>query len=217
MKLKDINILELYHNWCKGSGHFEAFVRSGPFVSLKYFDDIEIETPIEKNKDIFNILEKYIDLEEKALIIIDIDGTSAMEIGYKLNTEFNLWPIITFNFLLHPYGLVGDKEFISSLIHYGNLLKSDDISDVVILLDYNRFNDSEIEEVKLKNTFNNQYEFSEEDLPNVEMLISLNYKKVVYFCDNNEKEDVKYYLEYLKNNNIIVEVVSLKQGVNKYE
>lgn len=208
MNLKEVNILDLYHKWCYGSEHLEPFVRSGPFVSLKYFEDIKIDTPKERDGIFYEKIEKYIDLKEKVLMIIDIDGITAMEIGYKLNINHNLWPIIIFNFLLHPYGLVGDNEFISALVYYGNKLKDGNIKDKIILLDYNRFSD--IDENKLSETFNNQYEFSEEDLPNIEMLMSLGYEKVLYFFENHVKEDIKYYLEYLENNNIKIESVSLK-------
>lgn len=210
MNLKEIDILELYHKWCLGSGYFEAFIRSGPFVSLKYFDNMRVEVPKEKDKGFFYIIEKYLEVDEKQLILIDIDGTLAMEIGYKINKKYNLWPIIIFNFLLHPYGLVGDNDFINALIYYGNLLSNENLKDILILLDYNRFND--VEENKFKECFNNQYEFSEEDLPNVEMINTLKYSKVLCFYQDDEKEDIKYYLEYLRNNNILVESVKLSEN-----
>lgn len=212
MNLKEVNVLELYNKWCFGSGYFEPFIRTGPFVSLKYFEDMKLETPKEKDKNYFEKIREYISTDEETLIMIDVDGVLAMELGCKLNKMFNLWPIIAFNFLLHPYGLVGDKEFINSLFYYGETLKSSNINKVVMLLDYNRFSD--VEEKHLETVFNNQYELSEEDLPNIEMLNALNYKKVLYFCEETEKDDIKHYLEYLKNNNIVVESISLKQGVN---
>ncbi|MHC1684944.1 MAG: hypothetical protein AB6733_18715 [Clostridiaceae bacterium] len=212
MNLKEVNVLELYNKWCFGSGYFEPFIRTGPFVSLKYFQDMKLEAPREKDKTYFEKIRKYINTNEETLIIIDVDGVLAMELGYKLNKIFNLWPIIVFNFLLHPYGLVGDKEFINSLFYYGQSLKSDNTNKVVMLLDHNRF--SNVEESHLVTVFNNQYELSEEDLPSIEMLNTLKYKKVLYFCEEIEKEDIKYYLEYLRNNNIVVESISLKQGVN---
>lgn len=207
MNFKEVNILDSYHKWCLGSGYFEGFIRTGPFVSLKYFNDIKLEIPKEKSKNFYEKIEEHINFKDKTLIIIDIDGASAMEIGYKLNINYNLWPVIVFNFLLHPYGVVGDNEFINALIYYGNILKIENIRDVVMILDYNRFGD--IGKDHLKETFNNQYELSDEDLPDIEMLSTLGYTKVLYFCENDEKEDIKYYLEHLKNNNIIVENIRL--------
>lgn len=209
MNLKEINILELYNKWCFGSGYFEPFVRSGPFVSLKYYEDINLVSPKEIDKGYLSQIEKHIiDENNDTLVIIDLSGTLAIEIGYKLNKKLNFWPVIIFNFLLHPYGIVGDKEFINSLVYYGEAIRNSDENKIALIIDYNRFSD--IDTDNMEDIFNNQYEFSEEDLPSSEMLNTLNYKKVLYFCEEKEKEDIKYYLEYLRSNDIKVEIISLK-------
>lgn len=73
-----------------------------------------------------------------------------------LQNNLDIKPILTFNILFHPYGLIGNEDFISNLLLYGNKLTTIDPKGYVFILDNERYlSESDGTE---ENFFNNQYE-----------------------------------------------------------
>jgi hypothetical protein len=208
-KLSEIDFLQVYSKWNKGLDSFKCFFRATNFVTLKHYPDFELNKVPEEGGEYFDIisnqLKKY--SPQDTLFLIDITGNEAIRIAYFVRKMFSLAPILAFNGVLHPFGLIGDKNYISNLIGYGMLIEDMDKKGHLLVLDHDRFDDYSDEE--LKENFNNQYELGEEDLPSVEMLDLLGYNKVVYMYEQDEKEDMVCYLEHLSENNIYVEKVEL--------
>ncbi|EDS76643.1 hypothetical protein CBC_A0217 [Clostridium botulinum C str. Eklund] len=203
--LRQIDIRNLYRNYRKVSKKLNCFFRSTPFVSLKHYPDFIISNNLKevivKNEVISNV-------KEDTLIIVDLPFGEALTLGYMLNKDYDASFVLSLNFMFHPYGLVGTKEDIQTLINVGLNLKQDVQNKYVFILDNNRYFQeySTIKDVP-KEKFNNQYEITYEDLPTAEILNELNIKKVfVYYRDL--KEDIKSYLEYLKESSL--EVITLK-------
>ncbi|SFB43184.1 hypothetical protein [Clostridium frigidicarnis] len=210
MNLKDCNFKFLYRKWKDNSGPFECFIRSGPFVSLQTYDNFHINTCI--NKDLYkkhkSTISKILDIDlTSTFLILDIPLDIGLEIGYVLNNMFKIKPILNLNFLFHPYGLVGNKTSIESLIKCGLNLDSICPSAYVLLLDYNRYDDFPKNLYKVR--LNNQYELTLDDLPHSSTLKELNYSKVVIFTMNKIKEDISYYLNTINKdlNTFILEVI----------
>ncbi len=208
-KLSDIDLFQVYSKWNNGLNTFKCFFRSTNFVSLKHFPDFQLNTVPDDGGEYFKIIssqmEKY-SLEE-TLFIIDITGTEAIRTAFFIRKLFLLAPTLVFNGVLHPFGLIGDSDYISYLLGYGMLIEDINIKGHLVVLDHNRFGEYSDEE--LKENFNNQYELGEEDLPSVEMLNLLGYNKVVYIYEVDEKEDLECYLEHLSQNNICVDKVNI--------
>lgn len=202
--LKDIDMYKIYLKWRNNSNRFECFVKSTPFVSLKHYTDFRLEEmsispSIHKIHDeIYNIISKY-DLNT-TLFILDTNELSIVKIGFLLQVH-NIKPILTFNFMFHPYGAIGSKNFISNLVYFGERLNINEVKGYIFLLDNERYSDEE--DIHLnENTFNNQYEITEEDLPTMEFLKEIKYTSCVYIYSNKIKEDINCYLDYLNSNNI---------------
>lgn len=209
MKLRDVDAIEVYHSWLYNAGYFECFVRTGPFTSLKHYKDFELMEPcagISDNlkRQVLEIIEKY-DLGS-TLFILDMPDDICLKVGAFLNNEASVKPILVFNFLLHDFGLVGTKDFINALVVCGKTLEKSIPKSYAMILDYNRFQDFTSEE--LLKGFNNQYEITDEDVPDSPMLKELGYEVVVYIGMGDVKEDMKYYMEYLEQEKI---------GVAKYK
>jgi hypothetical protein len=171
---------------------------------MKHFPDFEMEEiNIDKDKT-YNKISNFLNSceIEDYIILIDIPGEQAVKQGYLLNNFNNIKPVLTFNFLLHEFGLVGSKAFINNLVKCGTSLKDVEPDTYAFILDYERYQN--FTEEQLTRGFNNQYEIVDENLPSVEMLEALNFKKVVYFCESEVKEDVSFYLDYLEKNGIEV-------------
>lgn len=208
-KLSEIDLFEVYTKWNYDLDAYKCFCRSTNFVSLKHYPDFELSQVPAKGGEYFNeishIIKKY--SFKDTLFLLDINGTEAIKTAFFIRKEFMLAAILIFNGVLHPYGLIGDKEYISYLLGYG--LKNEDIDKqgYLLVLDHNRY--SEYTDEELKKNFNNQYELGEEDLPSVEMLNSQGYRTVVYIYEHVEKEDLTCYLEYLSQANVNVEKVQI--------
>lgn len=139
------------------------------------------------------------------MFIFDFPSGDTLTQGVLFYEHHHFKPILNMHFMLHPYGMVGSKEFINLLLSAGSHFISKQTSGYVFLLDYNRFSEPTEEDYELR--FNNQYEISDEDLPDVEMLNALQYKQVVYFYKTTIKEDVQPYFEYLKQHHFLVEML----------
>jgi len=208
-KLSEIDLFHVYSKWNTGLEAFKCFCRSTNFVSLKHYPDFQLSEVPEDGGDYFQTissqLKKY--SFEDTLFLLDITGTEAIRTAYFSRKIFSLAPILVFNGVLHPFGLIGDRNYISYLIGYGMQNEEINKKGHLFVLDYNRF--GEYSDDELKENFNNQYELGEEDLPSIEMLDLLGYNKVVYIYEHNEKEDLACYLEHLSQSNINVEKVDI--------
>ncbi|MDP4089867.1 MAG: hypothetical protein Q8930_11430 [Bacillota bacterium] len=212
MNLRDIDAVELYHSWLYNTGCFECFVRTGPFTSLKHYRDFELTEPCtgitdSVKEDVLEIVKRY-DLKS-TLFVLDMPDSVCLTAGAFLNNEACIKPILVLNFLLHDFGLVGSRDFVNALVGCGLALKKAAPEGYAIILDYNRFLDFTPEE--LLKGFNNQYEITDEDVPDVPMLKVLGYETLVYISMGEVKEDMKYYLEYLEQESIGVAKFNIKR------
>jgi hypothetical protein len=214
MKLSEVDWYLVYKKWTANTGIFDYLFKSSPFVTAKYMDEFELDLdcdyniPIDVNKKIANIV-----VDQHTIIIVDVDALLGMDICLVLNNDYNVAPILSYNFLFHPYGVVGDNKFMERLIAYSEKLKHIEPITSVFILDKNRY----INGVDLENPmlFNNQYEITEEELPELDMLLSLKKNKINFLYSGEIKEDINCYLKYLKENNIIINTIDL--GDAKYE
>lgn len=202
--LKEYDLLEIYKNWAADIGPFRCFLRATNFVSLKHYPDFQLsDIELAEGKS-FELLKGIIEEFEMSntIYFVDIPAVQGIKLGFYIQKLLNVKPILILNNPLHPYGIVGDKEYISRLIGYGELLEKSEPRGFAFILDNCRY--KECSEAELKKYFNNQYELTEDDLPYHYMLEELGYKRVVYIYKEAIKEDISYYLEYLKANNIEV-------------
>lgn len=214
--LKDANLYEVYLNWRNGTGVFECFCKSTAFVTLKEYPNFPLnELIISKEeeklfKNIYSIINKF--NRKDTIFILDIEGEEAVKMAYLLQNNSLIKPVITFNAVLHPYGLIEGKSFISNLINCGSELKNLSMEGFIFILDKNRYieNSNGTEE----DFFNNQYETTEEDMPRVELLQNLNYSQAVYVYKKNIKEDIECYLGYLQDFNLNVIKCEIGEGNN---
>lgn len=213
MRLREIDALKLYHSWTYESQYFEPFIRTGPFTTMKHYEDFELTgIDVKENdlyKDIVNIIEEH-NLKE-TLLILDLPDGEGIKQGMWLNNNKQLKPIPVFNFLLNNFGLVGSKEFVNDLVCCGFALDKVKPEGFVFILEYNRF--GEFSEKQYEEGFNNQYEISDENVPDYEMLTALKYKRVVYMSLGPVKEDIEYYFQYLEENDINVSKYNLKRDL----
>ena len=216
MRLKDISPISVYHSWLKNCDCFECFLRTTPFASLKHYHDFEIKQFDDKEDDIYaNIIKavKVFDLKN-TLLILDLPGEISIVQGFNLNNLNQIKPIPVFNFLFHDYGLIGNENFVTKLLECGLKLKDIKPKGYVFLLDYDRYRD--FTEEQYKKGFNNQYELFDENLPSTEFLIELGYTRIVYISQEQVKEDISQYFQYIKSEDIEVLEIFLNE-VNKYE
>lgn len=205
LSLRQIDIRNLYRNYREVSKKLNCFFRSTPFVSLKHYPDFIVTNTL---KEVTINNELISNVKEDTLVLVDLPLEESLTLGYMLNKDYNASLVVSLNFMFHPYGVVGTKEDIQTLINVGLNLKQDVQNKYVFILDNNRYFEeySTIKDVP-KEKFNNQYEITYEDLPTAEILNQLNIKKVfVYY--KHLKEDIKSYLDYLKESSL--EVITLK-------
>ncbi|MDF2985093.1 MAG: hypothetical protein K0R50_603 [Eubacterium sp.] len=207
-RLSDIDLFQVYKNWKIDLGPFECFVKSTNFVSLKHYPDFVLNPGFDNWGIFFDKIHKILQEYDysSTLFLLDVNGTEAIKAAYCLRELLSVAPIPVFNGVMHPFGLVGSREYISLLIAFGLKNKAREQNGYIFVLNSDRYGDYTDKE--LRENFNNQYELGEEDLPPVEMLELLKYKRVCYLCDR-DKEDMAGYLEYLSNSNISVEKINL--------
>ncbi len=203
--LHEIDLYKAYTNWNKNSGSFRYFFRSTNFVSLKHYTDFELtETTNEVENPLTGLLDCIEGCDKKSMLfVLDLPDAEAVEGAYLLYKQRAIQPILTFNGILHPNGLIGTKEYISTLLNYADSFEDYSPEGYCFILDSNRYGDYSPEQ--LRHNFNNQYEIGEEDLPPVEMLKELGFSSLIYIYKTEIKEDVAYYLKYLKENGFAVD------------
>lgn len=204
--LKDLDLYSIYLKWRENTNAFECFLKSTPFVSLKNHPNFALENPIISEEDdmLFNKIISIINDQDmsNSLFILDMPGCKSISLGYLLQNNLYIKPILTFNIIFHLYGLIGSKELINKLLLYGNMLSSINPKGYIFILDSERYlSESDGTE---ENFFNNQYETTEEDMPSVELLNELGYSKIVYIYQDEIKEDINCYLDYLEHFDIKV-------------
>lgn len=204
--LKDLELYPTFLKWREGTNAFECFIKSTAFVSLKNYPDFELEDlSISPEENIMydkirTIIDSY--ATSNTIFLLDIPGQQSVLLGYLLQNNLNIKPILTLNLLFHPYGLIGSKKLISNLLLCGNKLNSINPKGYIFILDNGRYLlESDGTE---ENLFNNQYETTEEDMPNVELLKELCYSNAVYIYFDKIKEDINCYLDYLEHFDIKV-------------
>lgn len=208
MNLQEVNFRKIYRAWKVNLGVFEPFMRSGPFVSLQTYSDFNFTYSLDEeylNNKYKEKLDKLINNDlERTFIIVDSDMSESLELAYILNNKFNIKPVINFNFLFHPYGLVGSKEAIERLVVLGESLLNIKPIAHIMFLDYERY--SNFSEDLYKKKLNNQYEFSDEDLPYGEMLKMLGYTNMIIYTKGKLKEDLKEYADSI-NSSLSIEII----------
>lgn len=204
--LKSLNPYDIYLKWRNGTDAFECFLKSTPFVSLKNYPDFPLEEFNISSEEIilYNKIKNIVEIHNSSntTFILDIPGCQSVKMGHLLQNNDSIKPILTFNALLHPYGLLGSKTFISNLLLSGNSLKDISPKGYIFILDSERYILNY--DGTSATTFNNQYETTEEDMPNVDLLNELRYLNTVYICLYEIKEDINCYLDYLEHYNINV-------------
>lgn len=210
--LKDLELYPIYLKWREGTKAFECFLKSTAFVSLKNYPNFPLEQlSISKEENMIYDKVKAIIAEEETsntIFLLDIPGQQSVLLGYLLQNDLNIKPILTLNLLFHPYGLIGSKKLISNLLLCGNKLNNINPKGYIFILDSERYllesNGTE------ENSFNNQYETTEEDMPSAELLKELCYSKAVYIYFDKVKEDINCYLDYL--DHFDIKVIKCKIG-----
>jgi len=210
--LKDLELYPIYLKWREGTNAFECFLKSTVFVSLKNYPNFALEErPISEEENIvYNKVKAIISSQDvsNTLFLLDVPGSLSVLLGYLLQNNLNIKPILTLNHLFHPYGLIGSEKLISNLLIYGNKLNRINPKGYIFLLDSGRYLlESDGTE---ENFFNNQYETTEEDMPSIELLRELSYSKAVYIYFNEIKEDINCYLDYL--NHFDIKIIKYKIG-----
>lgn len=210
--LKDFELYPIYLKWRENTNAFECFLKSTTFVSLKNYPNFALEELFISEEDniVYNRIKEILDLQDTSntLLILDVPGHLSVLLGYLLQNNLNIKPILTLNQLFHPYGLVGNQKLISNLLICGNKLNSIDPKGYIFILDSGRYLlESDGTE---ENFFNNQYETTEEDMPSVELLKELNYSKAVYIYLDDIKEDINCYLDYL--DHFDIKIIKCKIG-----
>lgn len=207
MDLKEFDMKETYLSWRENSDPFEPFIRSGPFVSLQTYPNFSIE----KVPSIDILDSKYIAItnhiikysKSNSYIIVDLPMEKTLDIAYLLNNKYSIKPILNFNFLFNEFGIIGNKESISKLLSYGNLLHSITPNNYVMSLDYDRYiKDSTFVD---KSKLNNQYEVNVEYLPTPDYINFLKLDKVVLITNSPTKDDILDYLNLFESK-LVIEV-----------
>lgn len=208
MYLSEVNLINLYRSFKSNLREFDPFLRSTPFVSLKTYDDFEIDDFFilnPKSKYLSNEILKYINKE--TFLIVDLPLDNILDLCLILNNEHLIKPILNLNFLFHPLGLLGEKKDISKLIYVGNHLENITPTNFIMLIDKNRFSNFQNKDYEEK--LNNQYELTNYDLPYGNFLKTLGYKNITYIYENEIKEDMLPCFNYLKES---IEVNFIKVG-----
>lgn len=205
MRRTEIDIYKVYDNWQKGLEDFQCYFKVTPFATMKNYTDFSLDDTISPSSD---SIDKFSRLkhrfETNSLYIIDFKANLALDLALLLNNEAEVKPILSFNHIFHSFGIVGDEDMAQRLLLYSNKLELIKPKAFCFVLDKDRYKeDYTCDYMK----FNNQYEVTEEELPPADMLEALGIKNIVYVSEDYVKEDVKYYLEYLRKSDFDVKEI----------
>lgn len=200
----NMKVYEAYNNLINNAGIFECYVKSTALATLKDYIEEVSEEKIElehKSIALFNNIKEKI--KEYKVIIIDLEGNISLDLLVLINNNLNIKPILSFNHIYHPFGIIGSLEESELIVKRSLELKNIEPKSYCFVLDYNRYFN---EDKKLTNMqFDNQYEITEEELPYEYILKQIDCHKVLIITYKNIKEDLAYYKEYLNKENIEVE------------
>ncbi|GFP74165.1 hypothetical protein [Clostridium fungisolvens] len=205
MRRTEIDIYKVYDNWQKGLEEFQCYFKVTPFATMKNYTDFLLDGTISPSSDSIDKFGKLKHrFEADSLYIIDFEVNLALDMALLLNNEVKVKPILSFNHIFHTFGIVGDENMAQRLLVYSDRLELINPKAYCFVLDKDRYKeDYTCDYMK----FNNQYEITEEELPPADMLEALGIKNIVYISEDYVKEDVKYYLEYLRRSDFDVEEI----------
>ncbi|MDD6770662.1 normocyte-binding protein [Inconstantimicrobium porci] len=196
MNLCEVDLINVYRKWKRNLGVFRCFFRSSPFVSLKTYDDFILDDFRDELSD--NLINKVLNnYKDDYFTIIDLEFDEILNLSVKLNNEYNIKPILNVNLLFNDFGLIGTKRNISNLINCGLSLKEIKSSKYIMIIPYERYIEN-INLLQVEDKLNNQYELTDEDLPESETLKKLNYKGITIITKEKVKDDLMSYIEYMK-------------------
>lgn len=197
--LKDFDFSEVYAKWQQLARKFGCFVHTTSFTTLKNYPNFTLDS-VNTDTDshtasILEFIQPYLD--PHTLFFIDMPLASALKYAYFFNRDFKMLPVLTMRHLHHPYGLVGDKNSISALLKYTDLIGDVDEPSPMYLfiLDSSRY--STFSEDVYKIQFNNQYRLTEYNLPPFDMLRENGIEKVVFLNEKAPKDDMLQYMNSL--------------------
>ena len=202
-------VYDAYKKLIKNSNIFECFVKSTALATLDdYIDNIskeKIEIKDESLK-IFNDLSKIIN--DYKIIIIDLDADISLDLGLLLNNNLDVKPILSFNHIYHPYGVVGNLKITELIIKRALELNDIEPKAYCFILDYNRYFSEERNINSME--FDNQYEITDEELPYDYILRKIECDQVLVISKEEIKDDLNYYIKYLIDNKIEVKTVLIE-------
>ncbi|GFZ34014.1 hypothetical protein CSC2_45400 [Clostridium zeae] len=205
MRRTEIDIYKVYDNWQKGLEEFQCYFKVTPFATMKNYTDFSLDETISLSSDSIDKFNKLKhEFKVDSLYIIDFEANLALDLALLLNNEVKVKPILSFNHIFHTFGIVGDEDMAQRLLLYSDRLETIKPKAYCFVLDKGRYKEDYICDYM---KFNNQYEITEEELPPTDMLEALGIKNIVYMSEGYVKEDVKYYLEYLRKSDLDVEEI----------
>ncbi|MBK1813076.1 hypothetical protein JHL18_20860 [Clostridium sp. YIM B02505] len=205
MRRTEINIYKVYDNWQKGLEEFQCYFKVTPFATMKNYNNFSLDDTISPSSDSIDKFSKLKHrFEADSLHIIDLEAKLALDLALLLNNEVNVKPILSFNHIFHTFGIVGDEGMAQRLILYSDRLEFMKPKAYCFVLDKDRYKEDYICDYM---EFNNQYEITEEELPPADILEALGIKNIVYISEGYVKEDVKYYLDYIRKSGFEVEEI----------
>lgn len=226
MLKSQVDLYEIYEKWTRDLGLYKCYFKTTPLASIKQCGDFklkELEFSDEAkvlyeefygcikqapSKDIDDEVTTYNEVydnvnNKNTLYIFDIPSIACSELAVMLNNELNIKPILVFNHIVHDFGIVGSKELTNNFIVLSSKLENNEAKSFAFMLDYDRYRQ---EDFNRRDYFNNQYELMEEDLPPLEILKELSINSFRVFLKGTMKDDLKDYIEYLKEGHIDVKI-----------
>lgn len=207
-------LIASYDNWRRNTGIFECYVKSTTLASLTTLDTTKVNfdnytdiNPV--NRDTFEKLKSIIGVNlNKTFLISDLEAEENLDFSIMLNNDLKIKPILSFNHIAHDYGFIGNNVIHNKTINYPfKFLYIEEVQAYCFILDNGRYknNDDYLDPL----VFNNQYEVTEEEMPHIEVLKMGNIENLIFIYKNKIKEDIKKYLDYLKDENINITFINL--------
>lgn len=202
-------LYDAYKNLVRNSGIFECYQKSTAIATLQdYIESIsKDEVNIDKESiDLFNDIKEKIN--KYKIIIIDLKAITSLNLALLLNNHLSIKPVLSFNHIYHPYGIIGNFQETELIIKTALKLENITPKSYCFILDYNRYLEEEVNLSELQ--FDNQYEITDEELPYEYMLRKIKCEEVLIITYKKMKEDLEYYKNYLIEQNIKVITYNLE-------